>query len=200
MTLRRPSWVAWLLAVVLAGILLGLALRAHSAGTAAGYDRALFMPHGWPTVGESCRTVRELVLARDSVIPVDWDAKGCHVRRGWWRDAYDRAKITDPAALDIDHVVPLEWAWQHGADRWTPEQREAFATEYRFRWALRVTSRHWNRQKGSHGLEGWLPPGAGDEELCDYGLGWAGMLAWYGLEVPASTRTLLGTLLQRCGP
>ena len=31
--------------------------------------------------------------------------------------------------LDVDHVVPLAWAWNAGAWRWTPERRREFAND-----------------------------------------------------------------------
>jgi len=31
--------------------------------------------------------------------------------------------------VEIDHVVPLEWAWERGAWRWSGQKRETFAND-----------------------------------------------------------------------
>lgn len=57
--------------------------------------------------------------------------------------------------LDIDHVVPLKYAWEHGADKWTTEKRELFANDHE---NLLVVLSSLNRAKGAKGPEEWLPP------------------------------------------
>ena len=49
--------------------------------------------------------------------------------QGTWFSPYDGKTVTDPQALDIDHMVPLANAWRTGAASWTDEQREAFAND-----------------------------------------------------------------------
>lgn len=57
-------------------------------------------------------------------------------------------------ALDVDHVVPLAYAWARGAWQWTPVQRERFANDLA---NLRMTTASVNRSKGDQGLDEWLP-------------------------------------------
>ncbi|WP_236079024.1 HNH endonuclease family protein [Marinobacter nauticus] len=37
--------------------------------------------------------------------------------------------IQNAAEVDIDHVVPLNWAWGHGASSWPRQKREKFAND-----------------------------------------------------------------------
>lgn len=57
--------------------------------------------------------------------------------------------------VDIDHIVPLSWAWKYGANKWTQEKREQFANDPRNLIAVEASL---NRQKGDKGPDEWLPP------------------------------------------
>ncbi|GAA4734760.1 hypothetical protein [Phytohabitans rumicis] len=83
------------------------------------YDRDLF-PH-WGTITGSCNT-REQVLKRDGTsVNVD---SACYPTSGSWRSPYDGATWTNPADVDIDHMVPLSEAWASGAWAWTTARRQ----------------------------------------------------------------------------
>src|SRR5688572_28641364 len=70
------------------------------------YNRDLF-PH-WITITGSCNT-REQVLKRDGTgVSVD---SSCYPTSGSWRSPFDGATWTNPADVDIDHMVPLSEAW-----------------------------------------------------------------------------------------
>ena len=53
-------------------------------------------------------------------------------------------------------MVPLKWAWDHGADTWSRDKREKFANDPVNLWSVELSL---NRQKGAKGPEKWLPPG-----------------------------------------
>jgi hypothetical protein len=40
---------------------------------------------------------------------------GCNLTDGEWLSYYDEQEVSDPAKLDIDHMVPLAQAWDSGA-------------------------------------------------------------------------------------
>ncbi len=54
-------------------------------------------------------------------------SKGCKMKDGVWETALG-SKITKPASLIIQPVMPYKTAWGQGAFAWTPEQRLAWAT------------------------------------------------------------------------
>ncbi|MHA2940317.1 HNH endonuclease family protein [Vibrio sp. RC27] len=77
------------------------------------------------------------------------------VIRGRWISAYSGKVLVDASKVDIDHVVPLHWAWEHGAAKWSQDEREMFANDQRNLLAVEASL---NRQKGDKGINEWLPP------------------------------------------
>ena len=92
----------------------------------SGYSRSLFPT--WSRSGEPGCDVRRWVLLTESVTPVERRA-GCTLVGGTWLSAYDGRTLTDPSAIEIDHVVALKEAWDSGAWAWTVERREAYAND-----------------------------------------------------------------------
>jgi len=82
-----------------------------------GYDRTLFA-EGFDVDGDGC-TTRAEVLIRGTLVLPQVDPFGCQVAAGEWLSVYDRVTVTDPALLQVDHVVALDEAWDSGAWRGT---------------------------------------------------------------------------------
>ena len=74
---------------------------------------------------------------------------------GTWLCPYTGRLIYDPSELDADHIVPLKWAWEHGAEKWDDAKREMFAND---QFNIALVSNYINRAKGAKGPEEWLPP------------------------------------------
>jgi hypothetical protein len=102
------------------------ALRIAAPGPMTGYSRDKF-GHGWISQGNSCDT-REIVLHQQGKNVKD--GKDCKPDSGTWISLYDGVTVTDPAQLDIDHLVPEAEAWRTGAARWSQAERERFANDY----------------------------------------------------------------------
>ena len=79
--------------------------------------------------------------------------------------------------MDVDHVVPLFWAWEHGADRWSWWKRRRFAADGL---NLAVVTARVNREKGDKGFDEWRP----DVNKDDYRHRWFLVCAKYGLPQP----------------
>jgi len=121
----------------------------------SGYSRAQF-GHGWDDADRDCQDSRQEALIAQSTAPIRFkDDKQCRVAAGRWISMYSGKVIHDPSAIDIDHVVPLKWAWEHGASQWSKEKRISFANDPR---NLVSVEASLNRQKGAKGLDEWLPP------------------------------------------
>ncbi len=171
--LPRPvRWLALLLAI-------GAAIL---EGRESELMRPLAQPYGrdlyahWLDGDGDCRDTRQEILARDSLEPVRWDAGGCRVAAGRWRDAYTGEVFTDPAALDVDHLVPLKEAHRSGADAWDAARRAAFANDPG---NLLTVSASANRSKGDGDPLAWLPPAWGAR--CAYTRHFTGVKAAWGL-------------------
>ena len=151
------------------------------------YDRALF--GGWADADGDCRSTRHEVLAELSTAPVRWSADGCEVERGRWIDPYTGRVHLDAGGLDVDHVVPLAYAWARGADAWDEDAREIFANDPA---NLIPTEARVNRSKGARGPLAWLPPDV--DARCQYVLRFARVVRSHGLEPPAAEGERLAAL------
>ena len=83
--------------------------------------------------------------------------------RGEWIDPYTGNMFSNAEDVDIDHLVPLRWAWTRGASAWTAKQRIDFANDLS---NLLVVDGKTNREKGAKGIDEWLPPNGNFQ--CEY--------------------------------
>lgn len=179
-------------------MLAGVPSDASWQGTGGRYDRDAFGERWADVDGNGCDT-RNDVLRRDLTQVVLRDGSGCKVLSGMLRDPYTGATVDFVSGEDtsplvpIDHVVALAWAWRHGADTWTPEQRLAFANDPR---NLVATTHDVNQDKADAGPAEWLPP---DEAAhCEYAEQYVAVLAAWRLTVDAADRATLTKALQVC--
>jgi hypothetical protein len=159
-----------------------------------GFDRDAW-PH-WTDADGNCRSARQEVLAGESGEPVRWDARGCTVAAGLWRDAYTGETFRDPQALDVDHMVPLAEAYRSGGRDWSTEKRAAYANDLEDGRTLIAVSASVNRSKGDQGPEDWLPPVAGYR--CRYVADWVAVKARWSLSMDERERVTVGNILQEC--
>jgi len=78
------------------------------------YNRALFKH--WIDADKDCFDTRVEVLIAEAKTWPTFRSR-CKVSSGEWFSVYDNQTITDASKLDVDHLVPLQEAWQSGADK-----------------------------------------------------------------------------------
>ena len=149
------------------------------------YDRSYF--GSWTDDDGDCLNTRHEILSELSTAPTQVAQDGCRVLRGRWYDPYSGEVTADATSLDIDHVVPLAWAWDHGAAAWSRPERVRFANDPR---NLVPVSAGVNRSKGADGPDEWLPPF--EEGRCQYVLLFLRLVRTYDLTVDAPERARLG--------
>ncbi|MBM7788794.1 HNH endonuclease family protein [Tenggerimyces flavus] len=159
-------------------------------GSQTGYSREKF-PH-WGNQGDSCNT-REVVLERDGTNVET--GTNCAPTSGSWFSPYDGATWSDPADVDIDHVVPLAEAWRSGASGWTTAQRAAFANDLNDPQLIAVTD-NVNQSKGDQEPEAWKPPLT--SYWCTYARMWIGVKFSWDLTVESAEVSALNDMLSRC--
>jgi len=164
-------------------------LTVAPAGSMRGYSRNRF-PH-WRDVGKNC-DIRDTVLQRDGT---DIKLSGCNVVGGRWSSRYDGRVLTDPADVDIDHMVPLANAWRSGANRWDDEKRGDFANDLD-RPQLFAVSKSSNRSKGDQDPSQWRPPDRND--WCQYAEDWITVKHYWRLSVTDAEKAALGDMLESC--
>jgi hypothetical protein len=139
------------------------------------YERSAF-GHGWDDSDGDCQNSRaEALIAQSSTDVRFADERRCRVVTGRWISPFTGRVIQNASEIDIDHVVPLKWAWDHGANTWSRDKREKFANDPVNLWSVELSL---NRQKGAKGPEEWLPP-AGQ---CGYVARFVRITKQYGLK------------------
>jgi hypothetical protein len=142
----------------------------------SGYERSKF-GHGWDDADGDCQNSRaEALIAQSSTQVRFADERRCRVVTGRWISPFTGKVIQNASDIDIDHVVPLKWAWDNGADTWSREKRERFANDPVNLWSVELSL---NRQKGARGPEDWLPPSG----RCQYVSRFVRIVRVYGLEL-----------------
>lgn len=160
------------------------------------YDRDAF--GGWADLDRDCQDTRQEILQRD-LVDVVLTADGCDVATGTLHDTYTGSTIPFRRGqgtsddVQIDHVIPLSYAWQAGAYSWTDAQREAFANDGA---ELRAVDGPTNNRKGDRGPSRWLPPAASAH--CGYAAAWRDLTATYALELEPADAATVEQLLDSC--
>ncbi|MEU0153598.1 HNH endonuclease family protein [Micromonospora fulviviridis] len=164
-------------------------LTVAAAGSMKGYSRTRF-PH-WRGTGKNC-DVRDSVLQRDGE---GIKLSGCNVVDGRWESAYDGLTLTDPADVDIDHMVPLANAWRSGADEWDDSKRGDFANDLTRPQLIAVSLRS-NRAKGDQDPSQWKP--ANRSFWCQYAADWVTVKHYWRLTVTSAEKAALTDMLEGC--
>jgi hypothetical protein len=166
------------------------ALTVAAESHQSSYDRDLF-PH-WITISGSCNT-REQVLKRDGTnVTVNGS---CYPISGSWYSPYDGARWTNPADVDIDHMVPLAEAWASGAWAWSTSRRQAYANDLGGPELWAVTD-NVNQAKGDQDAATWQPPRSSFR--CTYARAWIQVKWYYGLSVDSAEKDALTSMLGTC--
>jgi hypothetical protein len=149
------------------------------------YDRSDW-PH-WSDDDKDCQNTRHELLISTSKKSVEFKTeKGCNVSTGEWFDPYSGNTYFNSAELDLDHIVPLNFAHGHGADYWSIERKKTFANDIE---NLILVQASLNRQKGLKGLDEWLPPK--QSYRCEYIARFNAIMAKYELKyIPAEQRVV----------
>jgi Domain of unknown function (DUF1994). len=113
----------------------------------------------WIDSDSDCQNLRQELLIEQSLESVTFtdrqDKKDCTVKNGKRNAIYTDNTYNKASDLDIDHMVPLNWAHTHGGWEWSKEKKEAFAND---RENLLVVDDGENQTKSAQGPKLWLPP------------------------------------------
>ncbi len=130
----------------------------------------------WSDLDHDCLNTRHELLQERSEAEVKHKPRDhCHVIRGRWTDPYTGKVWYRASDVDIDHIIPLKWAHEHGGAHWSKTQREAFANDPR---NLLIVEDDLNHQKGASAPDTWLPP----KNRCWYKQKWQSLLETYQLK------------------
>ena len=197
MTARALLAAALLAAVTLTGCTGAMASAGPLSPSIPKYDREAF-GNGWADLDHDCQDTRNEVLIRD-LADERLDAEGCLVLSGVLHDSYTGRTIsflrgrTTSDDVQIDHLVPLGYAWKAGAWSWTDEQRLAFANDPI---ELAAVDGPTNGAKSDDGPAAWLPPSSAS--WCAYAASWRTVLDRYDLQATPADTAKLAQITEGC--
>jgi len=174
-------------------------IPATAAAPSTTYDRDSFGP-AWADTDRNGCDQRNDVLTRDlTAVTYKPGTHDCVVLTGTLADPYTGHEIsftrgsTTSTAVQIDHMVPLSWAYQHGASTWTEQRREQLATDLNNLTAVDGPS---NESKSDQGPATWLPPAA--SYVCTYVTRFTYVVHRYDLTLDSADRAAIDRTLNTC--
>lgn len=90
------------------------ARSSQSSSSVDEYNRSVF--RHWIDENRNCLNTRHELLKSQSTGPITKTEEGCRVLHGRWNDPYTGEIFLESRFVDVDHLVPLRWAWTHGAN------------------------------------------------------------------------------------
>jgi Protein of unknown function (DUF1524) len=144
---------------------------------------------------------RNDILDRDLVDKTYVSIKRCPnaVATGTLHDPYTNDIIAfmrgnqTGAAVQIEHIIPLAFAWDQGARNWTDEMRVRFANDPA---NLLAVGGQVNQDKGDKEPALWMPPNTAFH--CQYAMQFIAVLRGYGLPVDAPSAAVLRQAAEAC--
>ena len=144
---------------------------------------------------------RNDILNRDLVDKAYVSIKRCPnaVATGTLHDPYTNDTIAftrgnqTGAAVQIEHIVPLAYAWDVGAWNWTDEMRMRFANDPA---ELLAIGGQVNEDKSDKEPAAWMPPNTAFH--CQYAMQFIAVLRGYGLPVDAPSAAALREAAATC--
>lgn len=150
-------------------------------------------PH-WLDTDHDCQDARAEVLIAQSYSDVSYTTQArCTVTSGQWHDPYSGQILRNDDDLDIDHIVPLKFAYEHGAATWSRSQKAQFANDME---NLLAVDDGLNRSKGAKGPWQWLPPH--QDYRCQYIQRFNYIMSKYDLRYSQNEKDQVQSLLQSC--
>ncbi len=178
---------------VLAGIVIVPARIRGNDYRRAAFGEAWDDDNDAPGGGNQCDT-RNDILNRDLLDKTYVSTKRCvqAVATGTLRDPYTNSTVgfvrgnQVGASVQIDHLVPLAFAWDMGARDWTDQMRKRFANDPA---NLLAVGGKANQDKGDLPPGEWMPPNTAF--WCQYAVQFTEVLRGYRLPIDeASAREL----------
>ncbi|MDR2538579.1 MAG: HNH endonuclease family protein, partial [Bifidobacteriaceae bacterium] len=152
----------------------------------------------WNSLTPSCWSVRDesLRIYELSGSATDDD---CKFTSGDWYDAYSGSVLTFKSAeeisdsLQLDHIIPVSYAFRHGANLWSAIKRSVFYNDINNFIAVNATD---NISKGNSGPSEWMPPN--QDYWCTYSHRWVGIAKAWGISFEREDYDKLLEILIEC--
>ncbi len=145
----------------------------------------------WADLDHDCINTRNEILIRDSqTTPIKTK---CKVSYGKWVDPYSGKVFLTPSGIDVDHIIPLKYADDHGGKNWHPARKIEFGNDPD---NLLAVSMSQNRSKGDKGPYNWMPQNKAFH--CQYAKSWKAIAEKYRINVDTFDRMRIKVILTMC--
>jgi hypothetical protein len=154
-----------------------------------------YVAEDWPywQMASTCKTVRTAILENTSKVPVTWtNPRQCEIREGLWVDAYTGEEFTRAAALEIDHIIPPQYANASNGYQWDYGKRVQFANDP---FNLIPVGRETHRKKRERSISYYEPR---EEFLCEYANTWNSIAEKYDLDLFSRDISRINRILESC--
>ena len=132
----------------------------------------------WPDNDNDCQNLRHEILVRESLSDVTFtNSSNCVVSAGIWFDPYTEVEFNQASDLDVDHVIPLACAHDHGGYAWSNKMKKAFAVDQN---NLLLVNDYENSVEGSKGPNEYL---SAKGFHCEYLSIWKRVAEEYNIEL-----------------
>lgn len=173
------------------------AIPATGSGPLPKYDRDLFGP-SWSDVDHNGCDTRNDILKRDlSDVTFREGTHDCVIIAGDFDDRYTGLHLVfakaEASKVQIDHMVPLSWAWKNGASSWSADKRLQFANDPLNLLAVQGSA---NMSKGDSGPSEWLPSNTAYQ--CEYLAHFVLVVETYDLTIDERDRSSARRQLAGC--
>ena len=142
----------------------------------------------WVDYDGDCQNTRVEILAANNLAS---PSSECTISTGNWYGIYTGQSYTNASDLDIDHIVSLHWAHNHGGANWSSSLKEMFANDTE---NLLPVYSGANASKGSKGPDEWLP----DHNQCSFIDKWNAVVDKYNLCLSTEESQLIETTRLNC--
>lgn len=137
-----------------------------------------------------CNT-RDLILIRDNYEKI-YKGNICDNKEGKWLLGYSNEFVTNSSLIDLDHIIPIKYAHDMGAYRWSKKNKQLFANDLD---NLILSSKKENRTKQDNGPSQWMPK----YNRCEYSLRWKEISNKYNLTIkPEDLIVIENTITEEC--
>ncbi|GAA5442606.1 hypothetical protein Misp06_00780 [Microbulbifer sp. NBRC 101763] len=135
---------------------------------------------------------RHELLVQFSLAPVTFtNSRRCTVDTGLWLNPYTGQFFSLASDLDVEHIVPLSWAHEHGGANWTVKLKRQFAEDPE---NLGLVDGGRNQSKGDKGPDEWMPPYEPVRAI--YVKRFMAIMEKYGLKFSSEESTQIPALLE----
>jgi hypothetical protein len=164
------------------------------AKASQGYNRSQWSDGSWERVAGQC-TIRNQLLKRYAKSGTLKVGAGCKVKSGKWKDLYSGSTITKVSQMEIDHIIPLHYAYEHGGKKWSAAKKRQFGNSAKgYKEGLYIpVSKSANASKGDKGPSKYLPVKA---YVCKYVKKWRSIAKEYKIALAAVDKKVISATLK----